>query len=43
MSLGYAFLRWTHICDYGKQLVKSKLSPLQRGKVNCHYRVKPMR
>ena len=31
------------IAPLRKQLVKSKLSSLQRGKVNCHYRVKPMR
>lgn len=43
MTFGYAFLRWTHICEHGKQLVKTRLSSLQRGKVNCHYRVKPMR
>ena len=31
------------IAPLRKQLVKSKLSALQRGKVNCSYRVKPIR
>lgn len=31
------------IAPLRKQLVKSKLSALQRGKVNCSYRVKPLR
>ena len=31
------------IAPLRKQLVKSKLSALQRGKVNCSYRIKPIR